>query len=78
MPELVSKSSIDMRVVKDWARLVTETAGDRRQDIDTVQPFHPYDQTFPEVLKEVRDKTHQGLEFYRRMVRTLPGYDFRQ
>ena len=76
MPEKVSYDTIDMKVVLDWCRLMEETAEERGQKLWSVQPFFPFQQTYMEVNEEVRNKTYQGLEFYRKMVRQLPGYDF--
>lgn len=76
MPIYVSNNTIDMRVVKDWAKLMRETAEEKGDNLSSVRPFHVYNQIYGEVLEEVRNNTHQGLEFYRMMVRILPGWDF--
>ena len=76
MPQYVAKDSIDNRVVSDWARLIRLTADDRGNDIIDVRPFHPFEQTYGEVLVEIKRQTPQGLQFYQMMVRQLPGYDF--
>jgi len=77
MPEEVPYNSIEMRVVKNWSRLVKETAKDRKDDLSIVQPFRTHEQTYFEVMNEVRNNTHRGLEFYRNMVQQLPWYVFK-
>ena len=76
MPEYVSREVIDMRVVNAWARFFRHSVEERADDINVVQPFPPFNQTFSEVMDDVRNGTHQGIVFYRYMVRLMPGYDF--
>ncbi len=76
MPILVSRDVIDRRVVKEWSKLMELTAQDKEDNINIVQPFHPFEQTYSEVMEEVRNNTREGLRFYRYMVRQLPWYTF--
>ena len=78
MPTYVSKHHIHEGVVKEWKRLMVATAKDRGDDLSTVQAFHPYEQTYSEVLREVKSESAQGLEFYRRMIPVTPGYTFHE
>lgn len=78
MPEYVSRNTIEMRVVENWKRLAIETAKDRGDDLSIIQPFHPYQQTYGEVIEEIKNNTPQGLMFYRMMVQQLPWYDFQE
>lgn len=78
MPEKVSYYSIDERVVKEFDRLMRETARERNQNVSIQQPFHVRDVPYFEVLSEVRKKipTSTGLDYYRLMVGFLPWFDF--
>lgn len=75
---LVSKDSIDLGVVREWQRLVQKKAKERGDDLSLVQPFPPFQQTYPEVLQAIHDNSPEGLEHYRRMVVLLPEYNFRE
>lgn len=61
MPEYVPHDRIEMKVVRNWARLVKETAQDRGDDLNLVRPFFPFEQTFSDVLAEVKAGTPQGF-----------------
>ncbi len=76
MPQAVPYDTIDDVVVKDFDRLMRETAKDRGHDVTIQQPFHCHDSSYSEVMDEVRQKTQKGLEFYRMMVKQLPWYVF--
>lgn len=76
MPETVSRDVIDQRVVREWCRLMKETAEDRGDTLSSVQPFHPLEQTYGEVMEAVRAGSHRGLAFYQRMILFTPGYTF--
>ena len=78
MPLYVSRDEISAVVVSNWIRLMEETARERGHDVSTVQPFPPLQQTYADVLQEIRDRTQEGLEHYRRMVQALPWYAFRE
>ncbi len=77
MPEYVSKNVIDQRVVREWCRLMTGTAEGKGDDLSIVRPFFPFEQTYSEVMKEVRADSSEGLRFYQNMVRQSVGYDFK-
>lgn len=74
MPRVVLRDEIDSEVVRNWCRLMSETAKDRGHNLSNTQPFFPLSQTYPEVMREVRTQTPEGVEHYRGMVRFLPGY----
>lgn len=76
MPEYVPHYSIVRQVVSDWDRLVRATALSRGDELSSVQPFHTFEQTYPEVMAEIKSCSEKGLEFYRTMVRQLPWYAF--
>ena len=78
MPEYVSKDVINQRVVREWCRLMTNTAKDRGDNLSAVQPFPPFQQTYSEVMAEVRAGSGEGIRFYQYMVRQSVGYDFKK
>ena len=57
---------------------MNETAKDRGDDISVARPFNCINQTYDEVMQEVRDGTSRGLEFYKMMVAQLPWYKFEE
>lgn len=75
MPREVSKDIIDYRPVREWQRLIIESARERRDDISLVDPFRPLQVLYPEVMRELRDRTTKGLEWYHRIVRSTTGYE---
>ena len=76
MPQKVPYDSICMAVVKEWQRLMQETAEERGDNLSIVQPWHVYEQTYPEIITDVRKGSYNGLEFYRLMVKSSVGFSF--
>ena len=78
MPIYVSRHHVHDGVVREWKRLMVATARERGDDLSIVRPFHPFEQTYSEVLAEVKSGCSQGLEFYRRMILFTPGFTFHE
>ena len=72
----VSKDAIDDRVVKEWQRMIVETAKERGHELSLVQPFHLRGLFYGDVMREVKAKSYDGLTYYRLMIRVTPGYYF--
>ena len=72
----VSKDAIDDRVVKEWSKIIRETAEERGHEFGSVEPFHLRGITYSDVMREVRAKSYDGLTYYRLMIRVTPGYYF--
>lgn len=67
----LKRNSIDERVLIEWCRTLRAIAKERGDNVEIVQPFHPFEQSYGEIVRGVRRKSHQGMNFYERMVREL-------
>ena len=76
MPIKVFKDSIDEGVVREWQRIMKDTAEEKGHNLSSVEPFHLRGVFYGDVMREIREKSQKGLEYYRLMVRICPGYYF--
>ena len=74
MPVQVSKDAIDERVVKEWQRIIIDTAKERGHEFGSVEPFYLRGITYCDVMKEIKAKSFEGLQYYRLMILVTPGY----
>ncbi len=76
MLQKVPYETIDMAVVRDWCYTMEEKAEERGQALWSVRPFAPYDHTYMQISDEIMKKTPAGLDFYRKIVKSMPKYEF--
>lgn len=67
----VYENKIDRRVIRKFSRFIEDSAEENGHKLEMVQPFL-YDALYPDVMKEVRENTTLGLQYYQLMVRQMP------